>query len=273
MVQVLRRSKMIRLWRPSFWDQHLPGIPSKDRPVGSKKKHFQLYNCTFRLHIWHRENLLIAIHAKNLKQHHTRLCSELSKMDTLAVVVGRCECVCVCVRALLSACVSCLCIIFYFYRHRRNSRFVSMFTRRTRRGIKLWGKQTIYERLAERVRARPLDTYSTGWGQKQWREEKNRPNETEKMKSQTSSEKGCRRDLLAFCLSDGEMSAPACPRVPRFSNWPAHKKHNLSYRLKNSMKMLNIGRHLVCAFVDWTDLESLTPSKRSICCAHSTASR
>lgn len=42
---------------------------------------------------------------------------------------------------ILGAEPSRLCVNYIsFYRHRHNSRFVSMFTRRTRRGINLWGK-------------------------------------------------------------------------------------------------------------------------------------
>lgn len=88
-----------------------------------------------------------------------------SKMDALTVV---------CVRYIS------------FYRHRRNSRFVSMFTRRTRRGIKLWGKPTIRKTLW--ARARTHNIFSNGRGKNNGKEID--WTKYEKMKSQTSFGKG-----------------------------------------------------------------------------------
>lgn len=70
----------------------------------------------------------------------SRTSSHLSKEDTMAVLYVR---------------------YISFYRHRRNSRFVSMFTRRTRCGIKLWGKQTIRKTLWTRARTQ-YRIYSNG---------------------------------------------------------------------------------------------------------------
>lgn len=148
-----------------------------------------------------------------------------------------------------------------FYRHRHNSRFVSMFTRRTRRGINLWGKNVkenkiqnlaIRKTLCESARARYI--YSNGQSENN---EGKKKMKTKRWNHRRASEKGCRcayvrTDLLLFSV--GRHDQPARDEI-----------YDLSYR-RNSMKILAAATALHSLQYGLLKVVSRCPSQ-CICCA------